>query len=57
MVINDQALSGNHCIIYKKDDKVMLKDVSSNGTYLNNTKIGQGNEVELEDGNQIWLLH
>ena len=51
LVVNDQALSGNHCVIYKQEDKVMLKDLSTNGTYLNNTKIGQGNEVELQHGN------
>lgn len=45
IVINDQALSSNHCIIYKDGDKIMLKDLSTNGTYLNNNKIGQGNEV------------
>lgn len=57
LVINEQALSSTHCIIYKKDDKVFLKDVSSNGTYLNNTKIGTGNEVELEHLAEVWLLH
>lgn len=46
-MINDGALSGSHCVIYKKGDKVLLRDLSSNGTYLNNTKIGNGNEVDL----------
>jgi len=31
--------------------------MSSNGTYLNNEKIGKGNQRELKTGDSIHLLH
>ena len=57
IVINDQNLSGNHCVITKRGDKIYLKDLSTNGTYINNNKVGQGKEVELQHKAEIWLLH
>lgn len=54
--INDKRLSGKHCTLSKTGDKITLKDLSTNGTFLGDKKIGKNNEVELVHSSEIWLL-
>ena len=49
--INEKRLSGKHCQILKTStNKITIVDLSTNGTYLKDEKIGKGQEVELVDG-------
>lgn len=57
VVINEQSLSGHHCSISRRDDKVYLKDFSSNGTYVNDRKLNTEEEVEIQHRDIVWLLH
>ena len=34
-----------------------LEDFSSNGTWINDDKIGKDNKVEIKNGDTIFLLH
>lgn len=34
-----------------------LEDNSSNGTFLNDTKMTKGAKLPLKDGDKVWLLH
>lgn len=43
--INDKRLSSKHCQIEKKGDKVLLTDLSTNGTYIKDNKVGKGVEI------------
>jgi E3 ubiquitin-protein ligase CHFR len=54
--INDKRLSGKHCTLSKQGDKYMLTDLSTNGTFLNDKKVGKGITVELPHQAEIWLL-
>jgi predicted component of type VI protein secretion system len=47
--INDKRLSGKHCIINKRDDNIYILDLSTNGTFVNNNKIGKNIEKEVVD--------
>jgi E3 ubiquitin-protein ligase CHFR len=56
--IPDKRLSGQHCMVTKKpDDTVVIEDCSTNGTWLNEDKIGKGVSKELKNGDTIYLLH
>ena len=58
ITINDIRLSNVHCILTKdNNDMVFLEDVSSNGTYVENEKIGKRNSKILLPGENIYLLH
>lgn len=51
--IDDEALSGVHCRIYKADGAFFVEDMdSSNGTLLNGEDISE-EVVELIDGDQL----
>lgn len=39
--IHDKRLSGKHCLIIKSGSHVTLTDLSTNGTYLGDKKIGK----------------
>lgn len=54
----DKRLSGTHCRIERHlfSGKVVLVDLSTNGTYLNMKEIGKGQKVELSMGDHIHLL-
>ncbi len=47
--INDKRLSGKHCIIYRRESKAFVLDLSTNGTFVNNNKIGKNIEIEIFD--------
>lgn len=43
ITLNDPKASGTHCKIFIKDEKINFKDLNStNGTYLNGTKVSSG---------------
>jgi pSer/pThr/pTyr-binding forkhead associated (FHA) protein len=47
--INCKQLSAKHCQLEKLEDKIILTDFSSNGTYLGSDMVGKGNSIEVED--------
>lgn len=56
IVINNQTISTQHARIHSKDDDIYIEDLnSSNGTFLDGTKINAGNSYQLYD-NQIVQL-
>jgi len=58
IMINDLRLSSVHCIITKdENDIVTLEDMSSNGTYVGNEKVGKRKSKILLPGEEIYLLH
>lgn len=50
-------LSGLHCEIVKEETIIKLIDHSTNGTYVNNEKIGKDKFYNLQNGDMIHLLH
>jgi predicted component of type VI protein secretion system len=54
--INDKRLSGKHCTLSRQGDKYTLTDLSTNGTFLNDKKVGKGVTIELSHPSEIWLL-
>lgn len=58
IAIPDIRLSGIHCKIYKDaEDNCWIEDLSSNGTFIENEKIGKGSKRKLNSGDKIYLLH
>ena len=56
--IADIRLSGTHCKIYKdSDNNCWIEDLSSNGTFIEDEKIGKGNKRKMVSGDKIYLLH
>jgi hypothetical protein len=57
--IPDQRLSGVHCRISKDPATgiAYIEDLSSNGTWLNEDKVGKNKKQELKNGDMIYLLH
>lgn len=54
-------LSSRHCNIRKEEKEpglfvIILQDTSTNGTFVGGEKVGKGNEVELTNGAEIFLL-
>lgn len=45
--INDKRLSGKHCHIEKRGDELFVKDLSTNGTYVKDVKIGKNKELKI----------
>ena len=58
VVVPDIRLSGVHCKIFKDDeDNIWIEDMSSNGTFIEDEKIGKGTKRKLVSGDKIYLLH
>lgn len=55
--LQDNRVSSQHCLITKDGSEIRLKDLSTNGTYIGDSKIGKGNEVVLKTGDKIFILH
>ncbi|HCM1362653.1 TPA: type VI secretion system-associated FHA domain protein TagH, partial [Vibrio parahaemolyticus] len=53
----ERVISGTHGELIKFGDKYLIKDLSTNGTFVNNavTPIGQGNELALSHGDTVAL--
>ena len=54
----DSMISARHIklIIQSPPDRVWLQDYSSNGAFINDTRVGKGNKVELKNGDVIAFL-
>lgn len=55
--MSDLRLSGVHCEILKQDNIITLFDKSSNGTFIDNYKIGKMKARLLNNNDIIYLLH
>jgi len=55
--INNNKLSAQHCCIHREAAGVFVEDLSSNGTFVNDTKMSKGARLPLIDGDKLWLLH
>lgn len=52
-VIDDPRVSSTHVEICYNSGKVFIKDTSSNGTFINGSKIEPGRAVSLQDGDRL----
>ncbi|CAK77621.1 unnamed protein product (macronuclear) [Paramecium tetraurelia] len=59
IVINESRLSGLHCKIKwdSANNLAQMQDLSTNGTFIGDQKIGKNNEIILKNGDEIYLLH
>ncbi|KAH7827422.1 putative CAMK/RAD53 protein kinase [Monocercomonoides exilis] len=60
--VMDPRVSGLHCTISlmmeeTQGNNIYLKDLSTNGTYVNRRKIGKGNHTLISDGDSIALTN
>jgi len=55
VVLNDPRISGCHCTLYLEDGRLWVHDLSTNGTWVNDAKLGKGNRVALTGGEEIRL--
>lgn len=55
--VANNKLSAQHCCIYREAAGVFVEDLSSNGTYINDTKMSKGAKLPLSNGDKLWLLH
>jgi pSer/pThr/pTyr-binding forkhead associated (FHA) protein len=60
-VISDKRLSSTHCTLSREKKEngeytYYVHDTSSNGTYINNIKIGKGIKKEIQNNDYIQLL-
>ncbi len=52
--IEDSSVSRKHCEVRSKQDGIYVKDrVSTNGTFVNGSRVEAGNEQKLDAGNII----
>lgn len=57
MIIDDKRLSGNHCKLILQNKTVLIEDLSTNGTYIFDKKIGKGLKSEIGSGDIVYVLH
>lgn len=50
-----EKVSRKHCIIYHRENKVTIKDISRNGTCVNGERLLEGKEFPLKDKDKIKL--
>eukprot|EP01132_Coremiostelium_polycephalum_P004174 gene4174-5224_t len=61
ILFKDKRISSKHCRLYRKrepdevDYRFYLEDFSTNGTFINKTKIGRGNTVTIVNGSEFSL--
>jgi pSer/pThr/pTyr-binding forkhead associated (FHA) protein len=61
LVINVNIISHVHCRLLRepgdtaKDDIVFLEDLSTNGTFVNNDKLGKGNKCLVSNGMEVMI--
>jgi serine/threonine-protein kinase Chk2 len=60
-IIHSPTVSNRHCLIWSEnrngDTFAVVEDLSGNGTYVNNAILGRNNRRELQDGDEIDLVH
>jgi len=54
--VNNPKVSSLHCELKKTPEKLEIHDSSSNGTFVNNLKIGKGNSATLKDGDEVLIV-
>ncbi|KAI8507189.1 hypothetical protein Bbelb_145690 [Branchiostoma belcheri] len=54
----NKLVSSSHCSLFREPatGKVFLQDTSTNGTMINNTKVGKGQKWELNHGDEIHIV-
>lgn len=61
LVLPDQRCSSSHCRLWvsREESKFVfeVEDLSTNGTYVNDSAVGKGNKVTVQHGDDIVLLH
>ncbi|GAE88445.1 FHA domain-containing protein [Acetivibrio straminisolvens] len=58
IVIKDPFISGIHAYIMVEDQSIRIKDMGSkNGTFVNGTRLNEGEIVSLKDGDNIKIGH
>lgn len=61
MVINIPTISNRHFLIFPEYKRggvfAVLEDLSSNGTFVNDAIVGRNQHRELEDGDEVTILH
>lgn len=57
--IDDKRLSGTHCKLEfnESEKQVYLHDLSTNGTYIFDTKVGKNGKKKLDSGDLVYVLH
>ena len=56
IIVNEAVVSGNHCYITVLSRNLgQVEDASTNGTYVNNVKIGKNNKLDLREGDILTL--
>jgi serine/threonine-protein kinase CHEK2 len=60
IVVDDPIVSNRHCLIFTEnqgeDTVVVLEDLSSNGTFVNEAIVGRNQRRELKEGDEIAVL-
>ncbi|KAI9745466.1 MAG: hypothetical protein M1818_001000 [Claussenomyces sp. TS43310] len=60
LVVDDPIVSNRHCLIFNEnkcgDSIAVLEDLSSNGTFVNESMIGRNKRRELKDNDEITVL-
>ena len=58
LCLDDVRVSSTHCRLYRaRPGDYLLQDLSSNGTYLNNQKIGKNQLQRVKPGDIIHIVH
>lgn len=56
VTLDDDRLSKLHCVVMKVKDEIWLLDNSTNSCYINDTSIGKGRKVLLQNGEKLSLF-
>ena len=56
VTVTHPQISGMQCTVFLDHGRVMLYDMSTNGTFVDGHEVGKGNEVELQAGSMITFL-
>jgi len=57
VIVSNLKVSSLHCELKKSPEYLEIHDSSSNGTYVNNLKIGKGNSSALKDGDEVLIIN
>jgi serine/threonine-protein kinase CHEK2 len=60
LIVDIATISNRHCLLFSEhkygETIVVLEDLSSNGTFVNEAIVGRNKRRELEDGDEITIL-
>ncbi|KND04321.1 CAMK protein kinase [Spizellomyces punctatus DAOM BR117] len=57
ILLNVAEVSSVHCRLTTSNNVTTLEDSSSNGTWVNGTKVGKGNTTVLKDGDEFLIMN